>query len=104
MPPPQRYDDFHEANMYARRDMYVPPADKFKTIPTTMDTYRGVGVPVPASCKPEERGIDAEGEHDFRTVYRVEFPRPGIARRLEKPQAARLLKELRKRKIAATAN
>ena len=99
---PKRYDDFYEASMFARRDQYVPPTDKFAGVTTTSDTYQGKFAPVPASLKPEEKRVETLGKHDFNTVYKVQFHSPSMARKLEKKQAAGLLKELRKRKLAPT--
>ena len=68
---PHRYEDFHEANMFARRDVYVPSNEKFNVISTTRDTYKGKFEPVRKSLKPEEKSVETQGDQDFDTVYKV---------------------------------
>ena len=66
-----RYEDFHEANMFARRDVYVPASEKFNVVSTTRDTYKGKFAPVPKSLKPEDKPVESLGKQDFDTVYKV---------------------------------
>jgi len=90
--PRKTYGDFHEGHTY------VPPTEKFSTVSTTQATYLGKQTNIPETFKPESHMVEATGEHDFNTVYKVTFGDTSSTKKMSKQQKAALYKELKKRK------
>ena len=83
---------------YLRSEVFMQNRDKFNTVSTTRDTYKGAYASVPDAFKPDAKGIDKSGDFDFSTMYSRTFDGPKMERNLTKKQAAALLNELRRRK------
>ena len=91
-----RYGDFHGGHDY------VPPASKFNTTTTNQDEFITKSTEMRPSFKPDDKAIVKDGNIDGTTVYAATYKSHTMAQRLDKKQAALLLKELKKRKVQNT--